>query len=107
MTAMLRPCRRAPRATPDITGMRSPSIEMGETMLRFSMSPKCEVPSGGGGGERGGWEHREGGAGQREGRDHVALVDVTEVRGAVAALGGRVSFGHVLHHCVAGTEAAD
>ena len=42
---------------------------MGETMLRFSMSPKCD--------------------------------------GAVAALGGRVGFGHVLHHGVAGGESAD
>ena len=42
-----------------------------------------------------------------DGRDHVALFDVAEVRGAVAALGGRVGLGHVLHHGVAGTEAAD
>ena len=45
MTATLRPWRRAPSATPESTGMRSPSMEMGETMLRFSISPKCEVPS--------------------------------------------------------------
>ena len=42
-----------------------------------------------------------------DGRDHVALFDVAEVRGAVAAAGGRIGLGHVLHHDVAGGEAAD
>src|SRR5271169_154158 len=45
MTAMLRPCRRAPSATPESTGIKSPSMEMGETMLRSWMSPKWLVPS--------------------------------------------------------------
>ena len=42
-----------------------------------------------------------------DGRDHVALIDVAEVRGAVATLGGRVGLSHVLHHGVAGAKAAD
>ncbi len=32
-------------ATPVITGIRSPSMEMGETMCRFFRSPKWLVPS--------------------------------------------------------------
>jgi hypothetical protein len=42
----------------------------------------------------------------RDGRDHVALFDVAEVRGAVAAFGGRIGLGHVLHHGVAGAKPA-
>ncbi len=42
-----------------------------------------------------------------DGRYHIALFDVAEVRGAVAALGGRIGFGHVLHHGVTGAKAAD
>src|SRR5215467_2716730 len=42
-----------------------------------------------------------------DGRDHVALLDVAEMRGAVAAPGGRIGLGHVLHHGVGGAKAAD
>ena len=52
-------------------------------------------------------EHGDKIAEHGDGRDHVALLDVAEMRGAVAALGGRIGFGHVLHHGVAGAEAAD
>ena len=52
-------------------------------------------------------EHGDKIAEHGDGRDHVALFDVSEVGGAVAALGGRIGFRHVLHHGVAGAEAAD
>src|SRR5207245_10221357 len=41
-----------------------------------------------------------------DGRAHVALLNVTEMRGCIATLGRRASLGHVLHHDVARREAA-
>src|ERR1035441_2569145 len=45
MTAMCLPCSRAPSATPASTGIKSPSVEIGETTLRSTISPKCEEAS--------------------------------------------------------------
>src|SRR5208283_3707514 len=45
MTAMFFPCSRAPKATPDSTGIKSPKVEIGATTLRYSMSPKWEEAS--------------------------------------------------------------
>src|SRR5580658_8796043 len=45
MTAICFPCSRAPSATPASTGIKSPSIEIGDTTLRLSRSPKCDVVS--------------------------------------------------------------
>ena len=41
------------------------------------------------------------------GDDYISLFDVAEVRGRIAAFGGRSGFRHVLHHDVGGGETAD
>ena len=68
---------------------------------------RCDITSLQACAERDPGEHRDEIAKHRNGRDHVALFDVAEVRGAVAAFRRRIGFRHVLHHGVRGAETAN